>query len=632
VNGFFLLILVVVLGISGYLSNLDYERSEVASAREVSRMTSERILTRISGLMMAHEAGSLADVVNRMASENPAFRDIRLIAHSGDVVASQLDSAPDAVSPEEWPCSTCHVEPRRIPDSTVTCCDEIVEVSDAERVVSVVTPIVQEEGCAGADCHAEADSSPVMAVIQADYSLARVDALIAQRNRNTLLAMLLALVLGTGAAWFMTERIVGRRIRVLQEGARRIAAHDYSFKFSPRRADGIAELTSVFDSVTAELSTTISELTTARDHLKVIVDNSADIIITVDPTGLITTFNPGAERILGYSAEEVIGTRIEALFADPAEREAAIDQLDDTDHVVNYFTRFVTKGGEIRRVILTLSRLRSAEGDPIGTMGISKDITKEFELQQQLLRSRRMAALGQAITGIQHSIKNMLNVMKGGAYMVNLGLKKDDVEMLVEGWVMVQQGIEDMTQMSMSMLDFARTRKLKIQPTNLSELMAKAHSMSQSKYREAGVVLDLEVDPDLPLVECDSEMIRSVVMDLLGNALDACSWKEYGEGEVARVVLGGETEDGSGRVTITVADNGEGMSEEVKSRIFVPFFSTKDKKGTGLGKGTGMGLAVVERIVSSHEGITTVESEPGMGAAFRVSLPITGPSLREEED
>jgi signal transduction histidine kinase len=80
----------------------------------------------------------------------------------------------------------------------------------------------------------------------------------------------------------------------------------------------------------------------------------------------------------------------------------------------------------------------------------------------------------------------------------------------------------------------------------------------------------------------------------------------------------------NGRVEIVVTDNGGGMSEEVRGRVFTPFFSTKEKKGTG------MGLAVVARIVSSHEGKTSVESEPGKGATFRVSLPIRGPSLREE--
>ncbi|MCK5650334.1 MAG: hypothetical protein KAJ42_03110, partial [Gemmatimonadetes bacterium] len=97
VNGLFVLILVVILGVSGYISTLDYERAELASAHDVSRMTSERIVGRITDLMMRHEAGELGSVVDRMASENPAYRDIRLIAHGGRVVASQVESGPATV-------------------------------------------------------------------------------------------------------------------------------------------------------------------------------------------------------------------------------------------------------------------------------------------------------------------------------------------------------------------------------------------------------------------------------------------------------------------------------------------------------------------------------------------------------
>jgi PAS domain S-box-containing protein len=376
--------------------------------------------------------------------------------------------------------------------------------------------------------------------------------------------------------------------------------------------------------MTSSLSTALSELTTAREHLQVIVENSADMIVTVDPTGLITTFNPGAEKILGYRQEEVIGRRIETLFVDPKERETAIEQLEHTEHVVNYFTRFRTKEGDARDVMVTLSRLRSPDGAAIGTMGISKDVTEELRLQRQLLRSKRMAALGQAVTGIQHTIKNMLNVMKGGSYMVKLGLAKDNREMLSEGWEMVQQGIDDMTQMSVSMLDFARTRKLKLKHTDLGELAQAVRSVSQAKFREVGVALEVKVAEGLPTVMCDGEMIRSVVMDLLANALDACSWKEYGEGESPRVTIGVRRAEANGYVEIEVSDNGDGMPEEVVKRVFTPFFSTKEKKGTG------MGLAVVDRIVGSHEGSTTVESEPGAGATFRVALPTEGPSLTEE--
>jgi PAS domain S-box-containing protein len=623
VNGLFLVILAVVLGIAGYITNLDFEQSEIASARDLSLDSSDRIVRRIESLMSAGGAHDLGEVVSRMASENPAFREIRLLSHDGRVLASQLPGAA-SVDSISWPCAVCHAPSGQVRDSVGCSFCEIIEPEESTRALSVVTAIYGGNGCNQAGCHAGVSDSTVMAVLQADYSLDRVDALLYQRTRHTAIAILFALILGSIATWWMTERLLGRRIRTLREGALRLAEHDFTFRFSDPTGDGLAQLASVFDNMTSEFSSTLLELMSAKEHLQAIVENSADIIITVDPTGLITTFNPGAEQILGYNREEVIGRRIEMLFADPAERDAAIAKLDDMEHVVNYLTRFVTKEGDIRRVMLTLSRLRSPDGDPIGTMGVSKDITKELELQRRLYRSQRMAALGQAITGIQHSIKNMLNVMKGGSYMVKLALQNDDRDMLLEGWEMVQQGIEDMTEMSKSMLDFARTKKLKIKPTDLDELATGIHGLNQAKYREEGVELDLDISPGLPHVECDAEMIRSVIMDLVGNALDACSWRDYEEGESGRVVLGVHPGSQNGSVEIVVSDNGGGMTEEVRERIFTPFFSTKEKKGTG------MGLAVVARIVSTHEGKTEVESEPGKGATFRVTLPTRGPSLREE--
>jgi len=116
-----------------------------------------------------------------------------------------------------------------------------------------------------------------------------------------------------------------------------------------------------------------------------------------------------------------------------------------------------------------------------------------------------------------------------------------------------------------------------------------------------------------------------VVMDLLSNAMDACSWKEYPEGKSPQLTLRVVPAEQDGRVEIQVIDNGEGMPAEVQERIFMPFFSTKEKKGTG------MGLAVVARIVESHEGETIVESVPGEGTTFRVSLSTKGPSLEEEQ-
>jgi PAS domain S-box-containing protein len=624
VSGLFLLILAAALGISGSFTNMDLERAQISSAREVSIATSQRIVTRLREDMMDHGANQLTNQVNRMAADNPAFRDIRLIAHEGRVVASQMESGPAQVDAQSWPCTVCHALPTAEPKLTTETCCELLEFGDGERALSVVTPIFGEEGCSSATCHTDMAADPVLGILQADFSLAQVDALISRQTRRTFWAILICMLVGTAAAWWMTGRLVGRRIKALRAGAQRLAQHDLSFRFSDSTGDGLSEVVGVFDSMTSELSDALSELMSTKEYLQAIVDNSADIIITVDPTGFIRTFNPGAEKILGYSQEEVIGQRIEMIFAEPKHRETAIEQLENGGPVVNYMTHFITKGGDLRNVLITLSRLLAPDGTPMGTLGISKDVTEELRLQVQLLRSKRMAALGQALTGIQHSIKNMLNVMKGGSYMVKLGLAKDDKALLMEGWDMVREGIEDMTQMSVSMLDFARTRKLKFQPTHLGELVERIHGVSHAQFREAGVKLSLAVTPDLPLVVCDVDGIRSVVMDLISNALDACSWKEFKPGEKPEVVIMVVPAAREGHIEIQVKDNGEGMTEEIRKRVFTPFFSTKEKKGTGIG------LAVVSRIVEAHEGETYVESEPGEGATFRVLLPIHGPSLREE--
>jgi PAS domain S-box-containing protein len=416
----------------------------------------------------------------------------------------------------------------------------------------------------------------------------------------------------------MMDRLVGQRIRTLREGARRIAEKDFSFRFNDRKGDGIAQLAGAFDNMISELSATLAELTSTKEYLQGIVESSADIIITVDPNGLIRTFNSGAERILGYSRQEVIGERIEMLFADPRERDVAIAQLEYDDHVVNYETHFKTWDGEVRNVILTLSRLRAPDGTPIGTFGISKDITREKALQRQLLQSERLAAIGQAVTGIQHSMKNMLNALKGGSYMVKVGIAKQDMKILEEGWGIVQQGIESMTMLSKKMLLYAKDLKPELDRTDLRELVKAIDNVVGQTTKDQGIEFSTNVQNDIPLVLCDAGLVHSVIMDLVSNAIDTCGAQRYEDGG-PKISVNVYHPLRSDHVVIAVTDNGEGMTEEVRKHIFTPFFSTKKRLGTG------MGLTLTARMVSAHGGKMNVESTPGSGSTFQVFLPIDGP-------
>jgi PAS domain S-box-containing protein len=503
--------------------------------------------------------------------------------------------------------------------------DEIVEFADGTRAVSVITPILNEPGCNTADCHAHLESSPVLGVLQASFSLEQTDALIAQRNFRAVIAGLIAVAFGIGATCLILDRLVGRRIRVLQDGLQRVAENDFSFRFEDTRKDEISSLADSFDGMTSKLSSTLSRLRETNEYLEGIVEDSADMIITVDPNGLIRTVNKGAENTLGYRRDEVIGQKIEMLFADPRERDAAIARLRDTDHVVNYETHFVTSGGEVRDVILTLSRLRSPDGTPVGTFGISKDVTREKRLQRELLLNEKFAAIGQAVTGIQHSLKNMLNALTGGSYMVNTGIEDDDRELLEEGWAMVQGGIGNVVELSSRMLHYAKEWKPEVEETDLNQLINSVYNLSRETARGRGVEMRIETSLQQPFLKCDRRLIHSALLDLLSNAVEACDRKDYSESERPEVVLKVGPSERKDYLTIEVQDNGQGMTEKIRKNIFVPFFSTKKRLGTG------MGLTLTSRIIRLHGGTIEVESEPSRGTLFRVTLPVGGPQESKED-
>ena len=138
VNGLILVILAFMLGILGYIGTRALERAEIDMARDVSIVSSERIITRLEEVMMGHEAAELPGLVNRMALENPAYRNIRLIAHEGQVVATQIPSDTLTVAEDLWPCIVCHLAPGQTPEIASETCCEVLEFEDRERVLSVL--------------------------------------------------------------------------------------------------------------------------------------------------------------------------------------------------------------------------------------------------------------------------------------------------------------------------------------------------------------------------------------------------------------------------------------------------------------------------------------------------------------
>jgi PAS domain S-box-containing protein len=589
------------------------------SSRSILHFNSVSVRSGIGRLMMSRDNESIKTFINDVSRGSDVYRDICLVSHpSGEVIVSRLVAEGEYLGIKDVHCALCHVD-ESTPEVTSEPLDVVMKNEDGERILHVVTPVLNEPGCRSASCHVHAESEPVLGFLETEYTLARIDQLTAHQGLFTALAAIVAIGLGALALFIMFRRSVDRPLRRMVRGLNVLAASDLTFRFPARRNDEIGYAEKSFNRLATSLQAHQAELKDMVEYFEGIVENSADMIITVNPEGRIITFNRGAEDTLGYKRGEVVGLKIEKLFADPSERDIAIARLKDSDSVRNYEAKFLTKDGDIRHVLLTLSRLRDKEGKTIGTFGISKDITNEKELLRKLVRNEKDAGIGRAIIAIQHAVKNMLNILRGGLYVVQVGQKKNDQKRIDEGREMIEEGLSRINDLSLNMLKYAREWKIEPKMTDLSSLLDKVAAANKDGAAQRGVALRTDIDSSVPEVPCDPKLMHMTMMDIVSNALDACEMKDYEGGEEPEVVLRTYQEEVGRMAVIEIQDNGMGMPEEVRRNVFTPFFTTKGKTGTGLG------LALTSRIIELHRGRIDVESEMGKGAVFRIELPLDDP-------
>lgn len=358
-----------------------------------------------------------------------------------------------------------------------------------------------------------------------------------------------------------------------------------------------------------------------KEYLENILANSYDLIITTDTEGRIVTVNPAGERMLGYTRDEMIGAGIEHFWKEPEARRKIMGQVKAAGAVNNAAVTLMAKDGRSVEISLSLSHLRDAQGKVLGTVGISKDVTEENRLRKQLLEQERLAAVGQTVASVTHCMKNVLNGLKGGAYMVEVGLKRNDSKLTREGWETVQEGVDRISKISLDMLSYCRDRRPVPVAVSPYQLARDTVELVQKSARQQGIALTCQ-GAENEIAHLDPDAVGRALLNLVTNAVEACQEKTYGPGESPRVDL--RIERAGGEIRFIVGDNGIGMGREVREQLFKRFFSTKSYKGTGLG------LSTTAKIVEEHGGRISVESEPGKGSRFTVSIP-SEPQRSNEE-
>ena len=281
------------------------------------------------------------------------------------------------------------------------------------------------------------------------------------------------------------------------------------------------------------------------------------------------------------------------------------------------------EGDEIIGVIYIDSSVRNYTYSPdqlrlltaIGSQtGLAIQNTKLYKAQ---LQAERMAAVGETTAALSHSIKNILQALRGGADVVEMGLRANNLAQSTKGWRVVDRNLDKIYNLTMNLLAYSKEREPQLQLVNPNKLIAECVELTASAAGAKATMVVADVDPDHPAIPIDPDGMHQVMMNLISNALDAV---EPGRGLI-RIVCRYEVEHQTS--VIEVIDNGTGIPPTMTSHLFQLFHSTKGNRGTGLG------LAVARKIVEEHEGSISVKSSPAEGTIFTIRLPVDSAALAD---
>ena len=261
--------------------------------------------------------------------------------------------------------------------------------------------------------------------------------------------------------------------------------------------------------------------------------------------------------------------------------------------------------GEQVNVLVYTAPLRNAAGQINNVIEISTNITQIRQLQSKL------TSLGLIISSISHGIKGLLTSLDGGVYLVNTGLAKDDRKRFEQGWKMVERNITRIRRMVLDLLYYAKDREPDLETIPARAVADEVCEVIRLKAAELGIGFGCDVDRNIGDIDADLKAVRSLLINLVENAMDACRVDTKKKDHQVRLKLRGYPE----HIEYEVEDNGIGMDQETRERAFSLFFSSKS------GNGTGLGLFISNKIAQAHGGEITIDSELNKGPRMIVKLP-----------
>jgi two-component system sensor histidine kinase AtoS len=516
-----------------------------------------------------------------------------------------------------------------------------------ERAASATEPLTQETVTSAREAVYDF-AVPVLVdgrkwgTVRLGLTKARMEAEL-RRTRLELGALtLVTVVLGSAAAALVARRIA-RPVQQLAEGAAAISRGELNQRIEPSTPDEIGRLAAAFNHMAAQLLQQRTALEEAHAGLRRQFEELADLkgytdnilgslisgIVTVDLDGRVVTLNPAAELLTGFFRGEAAGRYCTELFAHtPEVSDLLMETLTSHAPIASVPLTLRRRNGSTLAIEFSTAPLKGGEGKDLGVIGVFRDVTLVRQLENDLRRSDRLAALGTLAAGLAHEIKNPLTSLL--TFSRHLERKVDDPSFRERFSSVVPRELERINGIVERLLELARPAGLTFSLVRLPELLEGALEQFVEQLDERHVEIEREYARDVPPIQADKDALHRAFVNLIANALDAmprggrltvrAGWA--GTGDAVRSVW----RRPANRVKVEIEDTGVGIRPSDTDRIFNPFYTTRDG-------GTGLGLALVHKIVEDHGGSINFQSVPGRGTTFAIVLSLIPdpPSPQEDE-
>jgi two-component system nitrogen regulation sensor histidine kinase NtrY len=429
------------------------------------------------------------------------------------------------------------------------------------------------------------------------------------KNGYILTLALITLVVIFSATWFgfQQAKSISIPLQRLAEGTREVAQGNWSYRIEAGSDEETAVLVDSFNQMTADLQQIHSELVERRKYVENILANIAAGVVSLSQKGAVTMLNRAAEGMLGVRLVQVRGKHWQEVFQGPhlSRVGEVINEALASPHREVEQQLKLTGGDHIITALVSVTSLTDDAGAQRGIMLFFEDVT-------HLLRVQRMEAWREVARRLAHEIKNPLTPIQLSAQRLRkrygAQLAREDGAVFEECTRTIVGQVEELKRLVNEFSMFARLPAVQLAPHDINALIEEALVLFRQGHPE--ITFEFRSEGELPPVDLDREAIKRALINLLDNGVAACQGgPDTGRIEVVTSYLAAR-----GVVRLEVADNGCGMSRDVKLRLFEPYFSTKKE-------GTGLGLAIVSSVVADHQAYIRVQDNQPRGSRFIIDFP-----------